>query len=537
MAALARACCGLLFLLCSSAQAFSVNDINSGWFVLAIAAFCVIPAAAAFLIFVFRVNRKLKAIVEAGQYSAKLQQNRSRVLAMIVEQAPIQEVLETLVEGAEQLDPDACCTLLLIDAEGLLRVASAPKLPAAYNAAIDGIAVGYGVGSCGTAAYTGERVIVEDVRVHPYWQPYQALVDLAEIRSCWSEPIKNRQGEVLGTFAIYHKDATSPTEQDIQLISESAALAEIVIERSRAMEALKRSEERHRLLADNATDVIWTMDLTGRFTYISPSAEKLTGFAVTELMQQQMQQLVAPDSYAQIKLQMKKAAKAIQDGGVYPDYVGEVEQICKDGRRVWSEVKISGIYDAKGSFVGVLGVSRDLTERRKIEERMRYMAQHDTLTALPNRTLFADRLQKALQYASRHQKSLALMLLDLNKFKPVNDTHGHAVGDLLLQQVAERLKQAIRASDTVARVGGDEFIILLPQIDEPHHALMVAEKIQQAIAKPFDIHGLEVQISCSIGTSCYPADGLTDLVLSKIADERMYQQKANRNQQVITGGL
>jgi diguanylate cyclase (GGDEF)-like protein/PAS domain S-box-containing protein len=537
VAALAKMLSGVLLLGPASARAFSVDHISSGWLVLAIAAFCVIPAVVAFLIFVFRVNRKLKAIVVAGQHAAKLQQNRSRVLAMIVEQAPLHAVLETLVEGVEQMDPKASCTVLLIDSAGLLRVASAPKLPAAYNAAIEGMAAGYGVGSCGTAAFTGERVIVEDVRLHPYWQPYQALVDLAGIRSCWSEPIKNRQGEVLGTFAIYHKDVTVPTEQDIQLIRESAALAEIVIERSNAMDALKRSEERHRLLADNATDVIWTMDLTGRFTYISPSAEKLTGFSVTELMQQQMQQLVAPDSYAQVKLQMKKAAKALQDGGVYPDYVGEVEQVCKDGRRVWSEVKISGIYDAKGRFVGVLGVSRDLTERRKIEERMRYMAQHDTLTGLPNRTLFADRLQKALQYVSRHQKSLALMLLDLNKFKPVNDTHGHAVGDLLLQQVAERLKQAIRASDTVARVGGDEFIILLPQIDEPHHALMVAEKIQHAVSKPFDIHGLEVQISCSIGTACYPQDGLTDLVLSKVADERMYQQKANRNQQAATDKL
>ncbi|MBU1618749.1 MAG: diguanylate cyclase [Gammaproteobacteria bacterium] len=509
-----------------SAQASTGENTSFGWLFLAAAAFCFIPAALVFLIFVFRVNRKLKAMVISGQRAALMQQNRSRVLAMIVEQVPLEQVLDALVEGAEQMDPSACCTVLLLDEQGFLHLASAPHLPAEYNAAIDGLAVGNGVGSCGTAAYSGQRVIVEDVRVHPYWQPYQALVELAGIRSCWSEPIKNRQGKVLGTFAIYHKEVTVPSEQDIQLICESAALAEIVIERSNAIEALKRSEERHRLLADHATDVIWTMDLAGHFTYISPSAEKLTGYPVTELMQQQMQQLITPESYAQIKLQMKKAAKALQAGEAYPDYVGEVEQVCKDGRRVWSEVKISGMYDGEGKFAGILGVSRDLTERRKIEERMRYMAQHDTLTGLPNRTLFADRLQKALQYAMRHQKSLALMLLDLNKFKPVNDTHGHAVGDLLLQQVAERLQCVIRSSDTVARIGGDEFIILLPQIDESHHGAMVAEKIQQAIARPFDIHGLEIQISCSIGLACYPQDGETDLALNKVADQRMYQQKA-----------
>lgn len=525
---------GLLASAPASVDASSWDNNSSGWLFLTMAAVFIVSATLAFLVFIFRVNRKLKAIVAAGQRASLMQQNRSRILSMIVEQAPLLQVLDALVEGAQQMDPSASCTVLLLDDRGFLHVASAPDLPEEYNAAIDGLAAGYALGSCGTAAYLGERVIVEDVRIHPYWQPYQALVDIAGIRSCWSEPIKNRKGKVLGTFAIYHKEVTVPSEQDIQLISESAALAEIVIERSHAIAALKRSEERHRLLADHATDVIWTMDLSGHFTYISPSAQKLTGFTVAELMQQQMQQLVTPDSYAQVKLQMKKAAKALQDGEMYPDYVGEVEQVCKDGRRVWSEVKISGMYDAEGVFVGVLGVSRDLTERRKIEERMRYMAQHDTLTGLPNRTLFADRLQKALQYAVRHQKALALMLLDLNKFKPVNDTHGHAVGDLLLQKVAERLQQAIRSSDTVARIGGDEFIILLPAVDELNHAALVAEKIQHSIALPFDIHGLEIQISCSIGVACFPEDGETDLVLSKVADQRMYQQKACLIKQAVT---
>lgn len=527
MAASGRLISGVLITpVASVAGPWQMDSDGSGWIYVSVVSACLIFIILAFLLFVFRINRKLKAIVISARHSAMIQQNRSKVLAMIVEQAPLKEVLDALVQGAEQIDSSASCSLLLLDQNDCLHVASAPHLPEAYNNAIEGVKIGYGTGSCGTAAFLGERVIVEDVRVHPYWQQYQELVNLAGIRACWSEPIKNRQGEVLGTFAIYHKEVTIPTEQDIQLIAESAALAEIVIERSRAIEALKRSEERHRLLADNATDVIWTMSLSGHFTYISPSAEKLTGFSVVELMQQQMKQLVTAESYAQVKLQMRKAAQALQQSREYPDYVGEVEQVCKDGRRVWSEVKISGMYDPQGALVGILGVSRDLTERRKIEEQMRYMAQHDTLTGLPNRTLFADRLQKALQYAVRHQKSMALMLLDLNKFKPVNDSHGHAVGDLLLQQVAERLQLAIRASDTVARIGGDEFIILLPQIDSERSVILVAEKIQQAIRQTFAIQGLTIQISCSIGTAIYPADGETEMELSKIADQRMYKQKA-----------
>ncbi len=189
--------CGVLTAVPASVYSSPLDNSSSCWLFLAAAALFIIPATLAFVIFIFRVNRKLKSIVNTGQRSALMQQNRSRILSMIVEQAPLLQVLDALVEGAEQMDSSASCTVLLLDEQGILHVASAPHLPDEYNAAIDGIAAGYGVGSCGTAAYLGQRVIVEDVRVHPYWQPYQALVDIAGIRSCWSEPIKNRQGKVL----------------------------------------------------------------------------------------------------------------------------------------------------------------------------------------------------------------------------------------------------------------------------------------------------------------------------------------------------
>ncbi|MFN6262471.1 MAG: diguanylate cyclase domain-containing protein, partial [Chromatiaceae bacterium] len=155
---------------------------------------------------------------------------------------------------------------------------------------------------------------------------------------------------------------------------------------------------------------------------------------------------------------------------------------------------------------------------------------HDSLTGLPNRALFMDRLHQALTYCSRHQRQLAVLLLDLNKFKPVNDEYGHAAGDELLKATGESLRKLLRASDTVARLGGDEFVVLLPQLESPLEVGRVAEKITAALSQPFVLSMATVQIGCSIGQALFPDDGSDAEQLIRIADERMYQQKQQRHQ-------
>jgi diguanylate cyclase (GGDEF)-like protein/PAS domain S-box-containing protein len=314
------------------------------------------------------------------------------------------------------------------------------------------------------------------------------------------------------------------------VLDDAASLAAVGLERLRDREALKQSEARHRLLTEHASDVIWTMDLNGRMSFVSPSIKKLLGYTPEEALQLHVSELLCPDSARKVLDQMQRARALVAIGQLYPEFDAELEQPHKNGGTVWAEVKTAGMYDELGGFIGIVGVARDLTERRRAEQQMRYLAQHDSLTGLPNRALFHDRLQQALNYCSRHQRQLAILLLDLNKFKPVNDTYGHAAGDELLKAVAGALRQSLRASDTVARLGGDEFVVLLPQLEQPNEAAKVAEKITAALAQPFKLSMAEVQIGCSIGSALFPDDGSDADALIIVADGRMYQQKQLRHE-------
>jgi diguanylate cyclase len=173
----------------------------------------------------------------------------------------------------------------------------------------------------------------------------------------------------------------------------------------------------------------------------------------------------------------------------------------------------------------ITGRARALQLAAEMTEELRQMAQHDSLTGLPNRALFSDRVQRELAYARRHDGRFAMIFLDLDRFKPINDNYGHAVGDLLLQQVAGRLQDALRASDTVGRIGGDEFVVLMGDLAGPGAALALAEKIRQEVRRPYSIDGRELTISCSLGVAIYPDDGSTEVVLCGRADAAMYRAK------------
>ena len=195
------------------------------------------------------------------------------------------------------------------------------------------------------------------------------------------------------------------------------------------------------------------------------------------------------------------------------------------------------LFDEAGRFTGYHGVAKDITERKLYEERIEEMAQHDGLTGLPNRALFDDRLNHAISVAKREKREFALLYFDLDRFKPVNDTYGHAAGDRLLQMIAMRIRYLLRESDTVARLGGDEFAVLLPIIAGRQDAVEVAQRIVGALTSPYTLDGIEgsIEIGVSIGIAVYPVDGMAVEELVNAADAAMFSAKREGNTYAFAG--
>lgn len=205
------------------------------------------------------------------------------------------------------------------------------------------------------------------------------------------------------------------------------------------------------------------------------------------------------------------------------------ESATRFGRNVSLIIAVTGaglsLLMALLAWFMINGRARALLLAAEMTEELRHMAQHDSLTGLPNRALFSDRVASQIAYAKRHGGRFAMIFLDLDKFKPVNDNYGHGVGDLLLQQVAKRLLDSIRASDTVGRIGGDEFVLLIGELAGPDDALALAEKIRQEVRQPYRVDGHELIVSCCLGIAIYPDDGADEITLAKRADAAMYRAK------------
>lgn len=189
--------------------------------------------------------------------------------------------------------------------------------------------------------------------------------------------------------------------------------------------------------------------------------------------------------------------------------------------------------DATGQRQHYVAIKLDITARKHAQEKLDHLAHYDVLTNLPNRSLFMDRVERGLTLAKRHDKPLALLFIDLDKFKPINDTWGHAVGDLVLQEVAQRMQSCVRESDTVSRVGGDEFVVLLLNLSNAADAMMVAEKIRSALNEPIQLQDKTLSISSCIGVALYPEHGQTQMELSRHADAAMYQAKERGRDRVV----
>jgi diguanylate cyclase (GGDEF)-like protein/PAS domain S-box-containing protein len=285
-------------------------------------------------------------------------------------------------------------------------------------------------------------------------------------------------------------------------------------------QALRESETRFRDFAEAASEFVWETDLQGRFIYVSSRVESVWGYRESELLGRTPLELAPPGEAERVRQWLERN---MQPDGSFKDL--EQRIIGKHGDVRWLQINAVGLFDAAGRRIGQRGAARDITDRKQAEARISHLATRDALTNLPNRVLLNDRLQHALAAARRQEETVAVMFIDLDRFKTINDSLGHDVGDDLLCEVAQRLGRCVRDSDTLARLGGDEFVIVLDGLKDPADARVVGNSVMQSLSAPFMIRGHRLVTSASIGVSCYPDDGQDGAALMRHADIAMYHAK------------
>ena len=288
-----------------------------------------------------------------------------------------------------------------------------------------------------------------------------------------------------------------------------------ITEHLRSARALRAREQRLEGIINTVADGIITVDENGSIQTFNPAAETIFGFSKAEVIGRNIRSLI-PDTLMEQPDGEANWVRALASGS-------NVTGKHKSGDSVPLEVAVREMH--QGEELSFTSIVRDISARKAAEERIFHMAHHDALTGLPNRHLFGDRVEEAFKRAVRHEHKLALLFVDLNKFKPINDTYGHASGDIVLKEVAERLRRGVRATDTVARVGGDEFMVLLEELSGVTEAREVRAKIEQLFAAPLNIPEATIAVSASIGISVYPDDGSEIADLMQVADQAMYRAK------------
>lgn len=336
-----------------------------------------------------------------------------------------------------------------------------------------------------------------------------------------------RSGQVIATLHLYSRHTSIFDDELIDLLARvgenlSFALGRFEQQAAREMaeRALRESEKRFRDIADAAGGYVWENDLKGRFTYLSPRISDFLGYTPQETVGKSAAELMPPGEIARVREWF--VANMAPDG-----YFQGLENrmLHKSGRICWQRVNGVAMLEQDGTRIGHRGTAYDVTELKESEERITRLATRDPLTDLPNRLLFYDRLQQNIDNANVSKESVAVLFIDLDRFKNTNDLLGHDMGDRLLKEVANRMSACIRSGDTLARLGGDEFVIALPHLRDPDDAAQVAIKLIQSLAPRFEFDGQLLNTSCSIGISLYPDDAADASSLLKNSDTAMYHAK------------
>jgi diguanylate cyclase (GGDEF)-like protein/PAS domain S-box-containing protein len=445
---------------------------------------------------------------------------QKRILEKISQGIPVTIILHELASTVETIHPDIVCSILLLDEDKKrLYHQAAPSLPKEYIEAMNDFYIGPNAGSCGTAAFYQETVIVSNIETDPRWRDYKHLALPHGLRACWSMPIFSSTKQVLGTFAIYHRQVFEPTEEDLELIHTFSLLAGLALEQAQMKNELLESKQRYHSLFEHNQDAIFSLRLDGSVSSVNQAAVNISGYSRDELLTMNFQPLVVPEDLDKSIELFEKAAK-----GDSQNY--DIRIRTKNNDLLYLTVTSVPVV-VNNQITGVFSIAKNITERVEHSERIREMAYYDALTELPNRRMFQEHISKAISEAKQTSSLFALLYMDLDRFKHVNDSLGHTAGDIVLQQVAAILQEEMQHKGIVFRMGGDEFAILLKPIQAKEEAIDMAKRILHVFEEPIQINNIDLLITPSIGIAFYPDDGIDAETLLKHADVAMYEAKRN----------
>jgi diguanylate cyclase (GGDEF)-like protein len=448
-----------------------------------------------------------------------LAEGQQRALQLIAAGAPLHDVLAQIILTIEEQAAGMRGSVLVLPDGEHVRHGAAPNLPPEYVALIDGIPIGPAAGSCGTAMFEDRRVVVTDIANDPLWAPYRDAALPFGLRACWSTPLHTSEGRVIGSFAMYYDEVRAPTERDLELADVAGHLCSLAIERAWATEQLRARADEQAAVAAVGQDALAggdEVELMNRTVRKVSSTLGAIGVALFE-------ELEAAETHLRAESGWPAGSGPFEPGSVWVDIPG------RTGR--WGVLaavpgSTRALTDHELTFMRSIGsILAAALERSRREEEIRHQALTDPLTGLPNRALLASLLEHALHRERRTRGAVAVLLIDLDNFKLINDSLGHAAGDAVLATLAPRLKAAVRTEDTVARFGGDEFVVVAEDVKDELQVGRMAVRLTTAVSQPVDLPDGPHVVTASVGIAIANAGESTPEALLRDADAAMYRAK------------
>ncbi|MEX0959975.1 MAG: EAL domain-containing protein [Burkholderiales bacterium] len=472
-------------------------------------------------------SRQLAGRIE---YARQMLETQKRLIESVASGKSPEEIFIGACKSVESIVAGARAAIFLLDRkQGTLRNVASPSLPVRFRDNSQSVPLDARQVPCGLAAETGRPVVVADFVSETRWRPYLDRIGAYKLRAEWVVPMFSSGGDLLGTLVVYHRQPAQPTDETVAFLKEIGHIVGIELEKQRIASRLERSRELHRVVVTGLAEGVVVIDADDRVLMANPAAYRilrLEGMRIQgEVVEpKKLFQGTVDENGDDLPFERWPYVMALRTGRPQRDVL--VGVVAKNGEMIWASCNAIPMSRVDGAPPDMVVLSfQDVTGVRDAESRLHFLANHDVLTRLPNRVQLQEQLEGAIERARRHREQVGVLFIDLDRFKDINDNLGHEIGDRLLCEASARLRHCMRQADTVARHGGDEFVVLTEELEAGESLCAVAERIIAALSAPYRLDRHELFVGASVGIAVYPRDGTDAQALFRNADVAMYQAK------------